>query len=168
MRRLVALFLVTLLAGCAAHVPPQSSPQATLAIYGGDVMKSVHTIQDMVIKLEGPPPLGLPTKAVALSVDACGKTAKIGLQLADALTAYQAAVEAVDKAAAAEKVNAVLDSLEASLKLILDPITVSAGRQQIADLIVETTKTIWLIRAAVPVLKAEPLPTQFLPLPDAA
>jgi hypothetical protein len=175
MRRLVAFVVLLALlglgtVGCQSQrVPPNSSPQTVLAVYAGDVMKSVHLIQDMVIKLEGPPPLGVPTAAVAKSVDACGKTAKIGLQLADALTAYQAAVDAIGQAAAAEKVNATLDALEASLKLVLDPITVTEGRKQIADLILEVTKTIWLLRATVPVpLKGEPLPTTFLLLPNAA
>jgi hypothetical protein len=166
----VVIFFAMATWGCgASHVPPQSSPQTSVAIYGGDVMASTRKIQSTIIGLEA---AGLPKAAIAESLKACAEVFRGGLMLADALTAYQAAVSAATKAAAATDVNAVVTALTDALPAILKPFGQIGGvRQQIADLIAEMVKTLWTIRALVPapVLVPDPLPLPaFLTLAPAA
>jgi len=163
-RRFLTFLLVAVLlcgvaplsSGCktADKVPPMSSPQTVVAVYAGDIVKSIHTIQSTIIGLDDL----LPKDAVVKSVDACVQGAKLGLKLADSLTAYQNAMDAITKAAAAKDVNAIINEMEPLMKQILDPIspTVAGARQQIAALITETMKLIWTIRANVPVLVPTP------------
>jgi len=167
-RRVVLLVIVLLLTGCVNHVPPQSSPQTSVALYGGDVMASTRKIQATIVGLEA---AGLPKEAIAESLKACAVVFNGGLKLADSLTAYQAAVSAATKIAAAADVNAAITALTDALPAILKPIGQSGARQQIADLITEVVKTTWLIRAAVPAptLVPDPMPLPaFLMLAPAA
>ena len=167
MRRFLTFLLVAgLLCGAApvssgcktgggGRAPPLSSPQTVVAAYGGDVSKSIRTIQSTIIGLDPVLSAYPGGKAGAVkAVDACVQAQKIALKLADALTTYQNAADALAKAAAAKDVNTIIAELEPVMQKILDPISpnVAGARKQVSDLITETMKLIWTIRANVPVL----------------
>jgi len=141
--------------GGGGIAPPLSNPPTVVAAYGANVSKSIRAIQSTIIGLDPVLSAYPGGKAGAVkAVDACVQAQKVALKLADALTTYQNAVDALAKAAAAKDVNGIVLELEPLLVKILDPIspTVAGARKQISDLITETMKLIWAIRANVPVL----------------
>lgn len=135
--------------------PPLSSPQTVVAAYGSDVSKSIRAVQSTIIGLD-PVLSAYPggKAGVVKAVDACIQAQHVALRLADSLTVYQNASDAIKKAIAAKDVNAIIGELEPVLQKILDPISPDAAgaRKQITDLLAEVTKLIWTIRANVPVL----------------
>jgi hypothetical protein len=147
--RFIHLVVLSLLfsAGCASHLPPNAAVETKIAAYASDAMKGVREIQRLTVALEAGGIIKTADAAQVMIV--ADKVGQNGERLAYLLAMYHSASGLSANSALAE-VIAVLDEMEANLKLLLAPLDKTGQKTRYVQTVIATVKALWSIRSALP------------------
>jgi len=150
--RLRTLIVVTLIAAAAAcaKLPPNTSPEASVAIRGSQVIAALRATLPALKQATCQPgvaPPCVPPGDMDKVVGHIQQAAKVSEQLAVALQAVDAATTAADKQIGMDKARALIVSIQASLTQATVSPSAEAGRQQIVSLLGSVTSLLFVISA---------------------